>query len=105
MESNTAVTALAALAQDTRLSIFRMLVQRAPNPVNPGHLAESLEIPKATLSFHLKELSIAGLISAESQGRQKLYRANLETMNTLIDYLLENCCQGDDCRTSGSRSC
>lgn len=105
MKSKDAVTALAALAQDSRLAIFRALVQCAPEPINPGNLAESLAIPKATLSFHLKELSHAGLISAETEGRQKLYRANLDAMNSLMDYLLENCCLGEQCRTPGSRAC
>ncbi len=105
MESNQAVTALAALAQSSRLLLFRTLVQHAPEPISAGELSAKLAIPKATLSFHLKELSHAGLISAEALGRQKLYRANLDSMNTLIDYLLENCCQGELCGDSGSRSC
>ncbi|HCS26041.1 MAG TPA: transcriptional regulator [Spongiibacteraceae bacterium] len=105
MKSLEAVTALAALAQDSRLAIFRALVQSAPEPINPGHLSEALDIPKATLSFHLKELSNAGLISAENEGRHKLYRARLETMNTLIDYLLENCCQGTQCPQPEKPAC
>ena len=104
MESLEAVSALAALAQSSRLELFRLLVQSAPEPISAGDLAARLDIPKATLSFHLKELSHARLISFDAEGRQKLYRANLGEMNALIDYLLENCCQGDQCLTS-KRSC
>lgn len=94
MEIKTAVSALAALAQETRLSIFRALVQAGPDGLAAGRIADSLSVAPATLSFHLKELSHAGLIGARQDGRYVLYTANYEAMNTLLAYLTENCCRG-----------
>jgi DNA-binding transcriptional ArsR family regulator len=95
MESVTAVRALAAIAQDTRLSVFRLLVQQGPSGLAAGEIAERLAIAPATLSFHLKELSHAGLVSSRQDGRFNFYAANFAAMNELIAYLTENCCVAD----------
>jgi ArsR family transcriptional regulator len=89
--------ALSGLAQETRLSIFRLLVERGPEGVAAGVIAERLEIPPATLSFHLKELANADLVSPDQRGRFIYYRANYATMNGVVAYLTENCCQGTAC--------
>lgn len=94
MESSQAVTALAALAQDTRLSIFRLLVQAGPQAVAAGQIGEALEVPAATLSFHLKELSRAGLVSSRQEGRFIYYSADFQNMAALMSFLTQNCCQG-----------
>lgn len=95
MELKNATTALAALGQLTRLSVFRLLVEAGPDGRMPGELAEALSLPGATLSFHLKELAAAGLIQSEPRGRYVCYRANFDTMSRLIDFLTHNCCGGD----------
>lgn len=95
MEINNATAALAALGQTTRLSVFRLLVEAGPEGRMVGEIAEALALPGATLSFHLKELSAAGLIRGESRGRFICYRANFDTMNALIAFLTRNCCGGD----------
>ena len=92
-----AVAALGALAQTTRLSIFRALVQAGGDGRLPGELGAGLGIPPATLSFHLKELSRAGLVEAEQRGRTIRYRANFAAMTALLGYLTENCCGGQAC--------
>lgn len=97
MEEFDVVKALAALAQPHRLRIFRLMVVAGPVGLTPGAITEALEIPAATLSFHLKELSHAGLISQERQGRHLIYRADFARMNALLAYLTENCCQGEAC--------
>ncbi len=94
MELKDAVTSLAALAQESRLAIFRLLVQAGPAGMAVGSVAEQLEIPAATLSFHLKELSRAALISARQDGRFIYYSANFPQMAALLSYLTENCCCG-----------
>ncbi len=94
MEFDDAVTALAALAHPMRLQVFRALVVAGPEGLNPGPLAEQLALPPATLSFHLKELSRAGLASAERDGRFLIYRAQYAQMNALMGFLTENCCGG-----------
>ncbi len=88
----TAVAALAALAQETRLAAFRLLVQAGEGGLSAGRIAEALGIAPANLSFHLKELSHAGLVQARADGRYQLYRADFEQMNQLLAYLTENCC-------------
>jgi ArsR family transcriptional regulator, arsenate/arsenite/antimonite-responsive transcriptional repressor len=94
MEIKTAVTALAALAQETRLSIYRLLVEAGPEGVSAGRLGETLRVPAATLSFHLKELSRAGLLSSR-QDRQFIYYAvDFERMAELMTFLTQNCCKG-----------
>lgn len=91
------MTALSALAQSTRLSIFRLLVEAGPGGMAAGHIGESLRLAPATLSFHLKELSHAGLVDARHEGRFVIYSAQFGAMNALIQYLTENCCGGEPC--------
>ena len=95
MESKDAVRALAALAQDTRLDVFRLLVQHGPSGMAAGEIAEHLAIAPATLSFHLKELSHAGLVTSRQDGRFNFYAANFTGMSELLAYLTENCCAAD----------
>lgn len=97
MESKDAVTALSALAQATRLNIFRTLVEAGPAGLSAGRLAEIAGIPPSSLSFHLKELSHAGLADSRQEGRFVKYSARFETMNRLLAYLTENCCGGTPC--------
>jgi DNA-binding transcriptional ArsR family regulator len=94
VENNSAVVALAALAQDTRLSVFRLLMQAGPEGVPAGVIAEKLEVPPATLSFHLKELSRAGLVTSRQESRFIYYSANFEQMAALMSFLTQNCCKG-----------
>ena len=97
MKTPQAVRALAALAQETRLAIYRLLVQQGPEGLSAGTIAERLEIAGATLSFHLKELAHAGMVEARQEGRYVYYSANFKQMNGLLAYLTENCCQGQRC--------
>lgn len=92
-----AVRALAALAQPVRLRVFRTLVGAGPAGLTPGVLAAALALPPSSLSFHLKELSTAGLVAVQRQGRHLIYRPAVERMNGLVDYLTAHCCQGQDC--------
>ena len=94
MDTRTAVTQLAALAQEARLEIFRTLVQADAEGLSAGVIGERLQIPASTLSFHLKELSRAGLIHARQVSRFIYYSASYETMNALLTYLTDNCCAG-----------
>jgi len=94
METSNALSALAALAQETRLAIYRLLVEHAPEGLPAGRIAERLGIPPPSLSFHLKELWRAGLIAPTQDGRFVWYRADLRAMDRLIAYLTENCCRG-----------
>src|SRR5580698_2894292 len=95
MKTTDAVKALAALAQDTRLAIYRLLVQQGPGGLPAGTVAERLDVPAATLSFHMKELANAGMVEARQEGRFIYYSANYGQMNNLLGYLTENCCQGE----------
>lgn len=95
MDTKNAVTAMAALANASRLSIYRHLVELGPEGAFPSDLAQKFDIPNATLSFHLKALSHAGLIEAERNSRNIRYRANFEEMQALVDFLTLNCCGGD----------
>lgn len=97
MTAPQAVQALSALAHATRLAVFRMLVQAGAEGMTPSVIAETLDLPAPPLSFHLKELSIAGLIAARPEGRNIHYSANFASMNALIVYLTENCCNGAPC--------
>jgi len=99
-DSARAVTALAALAQETRLAIFRLLVEHAREGLTPGAIALKLKLPPATLSFHLKELANADLIEDRRDGRFIWYRPDVAAMNGLIGYLTENCC-----RVTGGGAC
>ena len=93
MEISNVVGALAALAQDTRLAVYRLLVEHAPDGLPAGQVAERLGIPPPSLSFHLKELSRAGLVLSRQEGRFVWYRADLDAMNGLMAYLTEICCR------------
>jgi DNA-binding transcriptional ArsR family regulator len=95
MEKPTVLVALTALAQETRLDIFRVLVQAGPDGMPAGQLGERLGLPPATLSFHLKELRHAGLVSFQRESRSLIYSAEFANMNALLAYLTENCCLGD----------
>jgi DNA-binding transcriptional ArsR family regulator len=94
MESSSAVNALSALAQESRLAVFRTLVQAGAGGVAAGELAQRLGVPANTLSFHLKILSQAGLVQGRQEGRFVFYSANYEAMNRLVGFLTENCCGG-----------
>jgi len=94
METSNAVAALAALAQDNRLEIFRLLVQAGPDGLAAGRVAEALDLAPNTLTFHFDRLRAAGLITVRRDGRSMIYAARYETMNGLLAFLTENCCQG-----------
>lgn len=95
METDAALDALSALAQKSRLAVFRHLVELGPAGATPGELAEAVGIAATTLSFHLRTLTQAGLIEAEQNGRSITYRADFAAMQDLVGYLTENCCGGD----------
>jgi ArsR family transcriptional regulator, arsenate/arsenite/antimonite-responsive transcriptional repressor len=92
MEKTDAVAALAALAQDNRLDVFRLLVKAGPKPA--GEIASALKLAPNTLTFHFDRLRMAGLVTVHRNGRSMIYAARFETMNTLLEYLTENCCEG-----------
>jgi ArsR family transcriptional regulator len=92
MEKHHALSALAALAQETRLDIYRLLVQAGPDGMPAGRIGEQLGLPSATLAFHLKELKNAGLITCTRDGRSLIYAAEYPVMNALLGFLTENCC-------------
>jgi len=94
METKDAVSALAALAQDSRLDVFRLLVQTGPDGLAAGEVAERLRITPATLSFHLAQLRHAGLITMRRDGRSLIYSADYDGMNELMGFLTDNCCGG-----------
>lgn len=95
------VTALSALAQESRLAVFRLLVQRGPEGMAATKIGDELGIAPSSLSFHLKELAHAEMVTARHEGRFVIYSANFEKMNALIAFLTENCCGGNVC-TPGS---
>jgi ArsR family transcriptional regulator len=99
MEKIDAVAALAALAQDSRLDVYRLLVQAGPEGLSAGAIADALELAPNTLTFHLDRLRVAGLVAVRRDGRSMIYTARYEAMNGLIAYLTENCCAGapDQC--------
>ncbi|MDL5032545.1 metalloregulator ArsR/SmtB family transcription factor [Pelomonas sp. APW6] len=105
MEEQQVVRSLAALAQAHRLKVFRLLVVAGPQGLTPGAIAEALEVPAATLSFHLKELSHAGLVTQERISRNVVYRAAFEQMNELLAFLTENCCLGESCLQTQTSPC
>jgi DNA-binding transcriptional ArsR family regulator len=94
MEPQEVISALAALAQETRLEMFRLLVQAGPEGLAVGEIGDELGIPGATLSFHLKELKNAGLLRCEREGRSLIYSSDCEAMAELVGYLTKNCCAG-----------
>ena len=93
MEIKEAVAALGALAQETRLAVFRLMIEAGPSGIAAGQIGEALDVPPATLSFHLKELAQSGLIIARQQGRFIWYRPDFVAMNALVGYLSANCCE------------
>lgn len=103
MEEQDVVKSLAALAQPVRLRVFRALVVAGPEGLTPGALTEQLGVPATSLSFHLKELAHAGLVSQERDGRHLIYRAAFDRMGTLLGYLTEHCCQGQPCSATEPR--
>ena len=110
MDEHTAVTALAALAQGMRLRVFRALVGAGPQGLTPGVLAATLGVSSSTLSFHLKELVHAGLVTQQRDGRHLIYRPALAQMNALTEYLVAHCCGGQPCgvdtpAAAGSGAC
>jgi ArsR family transcriptional regulator, arsenate/arsenite/antimonite-responsive transcriptional repressor len=94
METPTAVAALAALAQENRLEIFRLLVQAGPEGLAAGQVAERLSLAPNTLTFHFDRLRFSGLVTVRREGRSMIYAARFEAMNELVSFLTENCCQG-----------
>jgi len=100
MEAKYVIKALAALAQPNRLQIFRSLVVKGSDGLTPALIAEELGMPANTLSFHLKELMNADLITQERSGRYLIYRAQYDRMNAVMSYLSQNCCQGEVCEAS-----
>jgi DNA-binding transcriptional ArsR family regulator len=97
METKQVIDALSALAQETRLNVYRLLVEAGPEGLSAGRIGEELELPPATLSFHLAHLARAGLAQSRQEGRFVIYSADFQNMNALVGYLTENCC--------GSRAC
>jgi ArsR family transcriptional regulator, arsenate/arsenite/antimonite-responsive transcriptional repressor len=105
MDEKSAVASLAALAQSMRLRVFRALVGAGPEGMTPGALAATLDVPASTLSFHLKELMHAGLVSQQRDGRNLIYRPALQQMNDLLAYLTAHCCQGAACDAAKAPAC
>ena len=105
MEENEVVKSLTALAHPVRLQVFRALVVVGKEGLTPGSIAEGLRLPGPTLSFHLKELMHAGLVTQERVGRNLVYRAAYERMNEVLGYLTANCCQGVECLTPAKVAC
>jgi DNA-binding transcriptional ArsR family regulator len=103
MEMTQAVDALAALAQETRLSVYRLLVEAGPEGLSAGRIGEELDLPPATLSFHLAHLARTGLVRSRQEGRFVIYSADFRNMNELVGYLTENCCGGRGCAPSTTR--
>lgn len=105
MKPDQVVKALSALAQPTRLSIYRLLVERGPEGMAAGQVAEKLKVSPATLSFHFRALSHAGLLKSRQDGRFVYYAANFAVMNGMVEYLTENCCGGnaDACKVPGKK--
>lgn len=97
METKHVLSALSALAQESRLAVFRLLVQAGPAGMSPGKIGEQLGIPASSLSFHLKELAHAGLVTPRQDGRFVIYVADFAAMNGVIGFLTENCCGGGSC--------
>ena len=105
MEKTAVIRSLSALSHPVRLDIFRALVVQGRTGLTPGSMCDGLGIPSATLSFHLKELSNAGLVTQERASRNLIYRAAYGRMNELLGYLTANCCQGEACLTEAASAC
>lgn len=97
MNTQATIAALSALAQESRLAVFRLLVQVGPEGMAATRIGDELDIPPSSMSFHLKELSHANLVSVRRDGRSLIYSANFSVMNDLIGFLTENCCGGNVC--------
>ena len=97
MEKQNVIAALAALAQETRLDAFRLLVRAGPEGMSAGAIADALGVPSATLSFHLKELRSAGVVACRREGRSLIYSPDFPAMNALLSFLTDNCCRGSGC--------
>jgi DNA-binding transcriptional ArsR family regulator len=104
MEKVQAVAALAALAQDSRLDVFRLLVQAGPDGLSAGQVASALGLAPNTLTFHFDRLRHAGLVTVRRAGRSMIYEARFDSMRALLAYLTENCCQGTECRAPAARA-
>lgn len=105
MEEQQIIKALAALAQPVRLRVFRALVVAGPDGLTPGALSAQLDVPATSLSFHLKELTGAQLVTQSRDGRHLIYRAAYEHMNGVLSYLTEHCCQGTPCAATAVACC
>lgn len=105
METKLAIGALAALAQESRLAVFRLLVQAGPAGLAASKVAEQLGIPGSSLSFHLKELTHADMVTQARAGRSLIYAANFDTMNALLGFLTANCCGGNPCSPLSEPAC
>jgi len=105
MDSNLVVRALGALAHESRLAIFRALVVAGPDGLPAGEIAQQLGLSPSSLSFHLKDLSHAGLVTGQQQGRFIYYSANFDAMNGLVGFLTENCCAGGACEAVAAPKC
>lgn len=103
METSQAIDALSALAQASRLAIFRLLVERGPQGLAAGGIGDALDLPPATLSFHLAHLARANLVRARQEGRSVIYSADFPSMNALLGYLTDNCCGGSPCAPAKAR--
>jgi DNA-binding transcriptional ArsR family regulator len=103
MEMSQIIDALGALAQATRLAVYRLLVEVGPEGLPAGEIGEKLELPPATLSFHLAHLARAGLLRSRQEGRFIIYSADFDNMNRLVGYLTENCCGGASCAPAQAR--
>ncbi|HDR8909191.1 metalloregulator ArsR/SmtB family transcription factor [Burkholderia multivorans] len=105
METNSVVRVLGALAQESRLAVFRLLVEAGPGGMPAGQIAERLGIAPSSLSFHMKELTYTNLVRVEQQGRYMIYSASYATMNDLMAYLTKNCCGGNPCSPISAGNC
>ena len=105
MKTKSAVTALAAIAQDSRLAIFRALVQAGPDGMSAGKISEATDIAPSSLSFHMKELAHANMVRSRQDGRFVIYAANFTTMNALLAFLTTNCCGGNPCSPVNTPAC
>lgn len=105
MEKIEAVTALAALAQENRLDVFRLLVEAGPEGLPAGKVAEELRVAPNTLTFHFDRLRTAGLVTVRREGRSMIYAARFESMDALLDYLTANCCGGAPEKCAPARRC
>lgn len=105
MQTKEVITALAALAQESRLAVFRLLVQLGPEGLAASKIAEILDVPPSSLSFHLKELLHADLVTSRQNGRFVIYSANIANMNKLLGFLTENCCGGNPCVSTSLPVC